>query len=170
MRTHNVNKNKWRYYRIEHAGHKSKSGRPVRPYSTSGTLLLLFVKQTCHNIARISSTSLVHWMHGWAIPQDNRMVHEIWSDKTNFKTASIFQIMHRCCVLIRKLVNTALNTLLKFFILWEYIFKTLFYYLVCLVILTWNITRTKRHFLFKLIILVIGFLSAGIFGRFTDEL
>ena len=21
-------------------------------------------------------------MHGWAIPQDNRMVHQIWRDKT----------------------------------------------------------------------------------------
>ena len=44
---HNVNKNKQRYYRIEHACNKSKSGQPVRPYSTSGTLFLLFVKQTC---------------------------------------------------------------------------------------------------------------------------
>ena len=43
------------------AGHYSKSGRPVRPYSTSGTLCLLFVQQTCQNIARpigISSISL----------------------------------------------------------------------------------------------------------------
>ena len=38
---HNINKNNQRYYRIEHANHKSKSGRPVRPYSTSGTLFLL---------------------------------------------------------------------------------------------------------------------------------
>ena len=22
-------------------------------------------------------------MHGWAIPQDNRIVHQIWSDKNN---------------------------------------------------------------------------------------
>ena len=34
---HNVRENKQRYYRIERAGHKSKSGRPVRPYSTSST-------------------------------------------------------------------------------------------------------------------------------------
>ena len=53
-------KNKQRYYRIEHAGHKSKSGQPVRMYSTSGTLFLLFVQQTCQNIAKISSISLVH--------------------------------------------------------------------------------------------------------------
>ena len=37
-------------------------------------------------------------MHGWAIPQNNRMVNEIWSDKKNSKTASIFQIMTKCCV------------------------------------------------------------------------
>ena len=29
-------------------------------YSTSGTLFLLFVQQTCPNIARISSVSIVH--------------------------------------------------------------------------------------------------------------
>ena len=57
---YNVNKNKQKNYRIEHAGHKSKLGQPVRPYSTSGTLFLLFVQQTCQNIARISSISLVH--------------------------------------------------------------------------------------------------------------
>ena len=71
---HNVNENKERYYRIEHAGHKSKSGQPVRPYSTSGTLIDLFFQQTCQNIARINSISLVHWMHGWTIPAVNRMV------------------------------------------------------------------------------------------------
>ena len=90
-------------YRIEHAGHKAKSGQPVRQYSTSGTLFLFFVPQTCQNIARtieISSISLVHWMHGWAIQQNNRMVHQIWSDKNNWKTASVFQIMCKCCVLI----------------------------------------------------------------------
>ena len=53
----------------------TKSGQSVRPYSTSVTLFLLFVQQTCHNIARISSMSLVHGVHGWAIPQDNRMVY-----------------------------------------------------------------------------------------------
>ena len=57
---YNVNKNKQRNYRIEHSDHKSKLGQPVRPYSTSGTLFLLFVQQTCQNIARISSISLVH--------------------------------------------------------------------------------------------------------------
>ena len=56
---HNVNKNKQRYYRIEHAGHKSKSGQPIRLYSTSGTLFLLFVQQTCQNNARIRSISPV---------------------------------------------------------------------------------------------------------------
>ena len=47
----------------EHAGHKSKSGGPVRPYFTSGTLFLLFLQQTCQNITRtieISCISLVH--------------------------------------------------------------------------------------------------------------
>ena len=34
--------------------HKSKSSQPVRPYSTSDTLFLLFVQQTCQNIARIT--------------------------------------------------------------------------------------------------------------------
>ena len=29
-----ANKNNQRYYGIEHAGHKPKSGQPVRPYST----------------------------------------------------------------------------------------------------------------------------------------
>ena len=58
--THNVNKNNKIYNRIEHAGQKSKSGWPVRQYSTSGTLFLLFVEQTCQNIARISSISLVN--------------------------------------------------------------------------------------------------------------
>ena len=54
-----VNKNKQRYYGIEHyADQKSQSGQPVRPYSTSGTLFLLFVQQTCQNIARISSILL----------------------------------------------------------------------------------------------------------------
>ena len=53
-------KTKQRYYRKEHAGHKSKSGRPVKPFSISGTLFLLFVQQTYQNIARISSISLVH--------------------------------------------------------------------------------------------------------------
>ena len=48
------------YNGIEHAGNKSKSGGPVRQYSTSGTL---FLQQTCQNIPRmieISSISLVH--------------------------------------------------------------------------------------------------------------
>ena len=58
---HTVNKNKQRYYRIEHAGHKSKSGQPVRWYSTSGTLFLLFVQQKCQNIAGISNISLGDW-------------------------------------------------------------------------------------------------------------
>ena len=80
---HNVNKNKQRYYRIEHACNKSKSGQPVRPYSTSGTLFLFFVKQTCQKNARIRSISLVHRMYGWAIPQDNRIVYQIWNDKNN---------------------------------------------------------------------------------------
>ena len=53
-------KQKQRYYRIDHAGHKFKSGQPVRLYSTSGTLFLLFVQQTCQNIARISSILLDH--------------------------------------------------------------------------------------------------------------
>ena len=51
---------KQRYYRIEHAGRKSKSGQPVRPYSTSGTLFPLFVQQTCQKIARISCILFVH--------------------------------------------------------------------------------------------------------------
>ena len=42
---------------------------------SSSTLFLLFVQQTCQNIARtieISSISLVHLMHGWgwAISQE----------------------------------------------------------------------------------------------------
>ena len=52
-----------------------------RLYSTSGTIFLFFVQQTCQNIARtieISSISLDR--HGWAVPQDNRMVHLIWSN------------------------------------------------------------------------------------------
>ena len=32
----------------------------VRPYSTSGALFRLFLQQTCQNIARKSSISLVH--------------------------------------------------------------------------------------------------------------
>ena len=47
-------------YRKEHAGHKLNSGQPVRLYSTSSTLFLLFVQQACQNIARICSISLVH--------------------------------------------------------------------------------------------------------------
>ena len=50
LRMHNVNKNNQRYYGIEHGGHQSKSGQPVRPYSTSGTLFLLFVQQTCQTL------------------------------------------------------------------------------------------------------------------------
>ena len=60
MSKRNVNKNNQTYYRIDHAGHKSKSGQPVRLYLTSGTLFLLFFHQTFQNIARISSISLVH--------------------------------------------------------------------------------------------------------------
>ena len=52
--------NKQTYYRIKHAGHKSKSGQPVRLYSNTGALFLLFVQQKCKNIARISSILLVH--------------------------------------------------------------------------------------------------------------
>ena len=48
-----LHKNNHGYYRIAHAVHKSKSGRPVRPYSTSGTLFLFFVQQTCENIATL---------------------------------------------------------------------------------------------------------------------
>ena len=59
----------------------------------------------------ISSISLVHRMHGWAIPQGNRMVLQIWSNKNNCKTASIFQMMHKCCVLISQLVNITIKTL-----------------------------------------------------------
>ena len=115
VHTHNVNKNKQRYYRIKHAGHKSKSGQPVRLYSISGTLLLLFFQQTCQNIAIISSISLVHLMHEWGIPQDNRIVQQIWRDKNNWKTASIFQIMRKCCILISKLLNIRIkNTFKKF--------------------------------------------------------
>ena len=33
------------------------------------------------------------------------LVHQIWIDKNNRKTASIFQIMRKYCVLIRYLVN-----------------------------------------------------------------
>ena len=55
----NVNNDSQRYYRIEHAGHKSKSGLPVRLYSTSGTVFLLFVQQTCQNIARMCSTHIL---------------------------------------------------------------------------------------------------------------
>ena len=79
-------KQKQRYYRIEHTDHKSKSGQPERPYSTSGTLFLLFVQQISQNIARtfeISSISLVPSMHESAIPEDNRLLHQIWSDKNN---------------------------------------------------------------------------------------
>ena len=56
-----------------------------RPCFTSGTLFLLFVQQTCQNIPwmiEISSISLVY-LHGLAVPLDNRMVHQIWSDKNN---------------------------------------------------------------------------------------
>ena len=52
--------NKQRYYRIEHAGHKSKFSWPVRPYSTSGTLFVLFFQQKCQNNARINNISLLH--------------------------------------------------------------------------------------------------------------
>ena len=55
-----VNKNNLGYNGIEYAGDKPKSGWLVRQYSTSRTLFLLFVQQTCQNIARISSISLVH--------------------------------------------------------------------------------------------------------------
>ena len=38
--------NKQRFYQgIEHAGHMSKSGWSVRPYSTSGILFMLFIKK-----------------------------------------------------------------------------------------------------------------------------
>ena len=47
-----INKDNQRYYEIEHAGHRSKPGCRVRPYSTSGTLVHLFVQHTCQNIPR----------------------------------------------------------------------------------------------------------------------
>ena len=54
-------------------------------------------------------------MHGWAIPQDNRMVHEIWSDKNNLKTASVFQMIRNCCVLTSKLVKIIIKNTFKIF-------------------------------------------------------
>ena len=46
-------------------------------------IIFLFVQQKCQKIVRISTISFVHWKHGWAIPQDDRMVHQIWGDKNN---------------------------------------------------------------------------------------
>ena len=57
--------NKQRYYRIEHACHKSKFSWPVRPYSTSGTLFVLFfstkMSKQCKNKQYFTS-SLNAWM------------------------------------------------------------------------------------------------------------
>ena len=53
LRMQRCNKNNQGFYKMEHTDHKSKSGRPVRLYPTSGTLFLMFVQQTCH-IARIT--------------------------------------------------------------------------------------------------------------------
>ena len=61
-------------------------------------------------------------MQGWAIPQDNGVMHHAWSDKNNWNTASIFQIMHKCC--FAKIAGEHNNKkTIIFFILWEYIFK-----------------------------------------------
>ena len=65
-----VNKNNQRYFGIEHAGHKSKSGLPVHYF-------FCFVQQTCQTIARISSIIHLFTECRWAITQDNRMVHQI---------------------------------------------------------------------------------------------
>ena len=56
-----------RYYRIEHAGHKSKSDWPVRPYSTSGTLFLLFVKGAVSDF--VKSLSLIYLLAKWLVLQ-----------------------------------------------------------------------------------------------------
>ena len=94
------------------ATNKSKLGRPVRSYFISGILFLLFVQRTYQNIARISNISLVLFtkcMDGiteWCIKY-------VVSFKNNLKTASIFQIMCKCCVL--KFTCEQLKTLLIFF-------------------------------------------------------
>ena len=61
----------------------TNQGWPVMLFSTFGTLFLLFVQQKCQNIAKKCSISLILRMQGWAIPQINRMVHQIRSDKNN---------------------------------------------------------------------------------------
>ena len=33
-------------------------------------------------------------MHGWAIPQDNRMVHQTWGDKNCFDLPNNANILH----------------------------------------------------------------------------
>ena len=55
-------------------------------------------------------------MHEWAIPQDNRIVQQILSEQNNWKTASIFQIMLKCCKLISKLMKITIRTLFNFLI------------------------------------------------------
>ena len=56
-------------------------------YTTLGTY---FFQQTCQNIARtikISNISLVHCMHGWAIPPFSRIMHQVLTYKNNRITA-----------------------------------------------------------------------------------
>ena len=53
--------------------------RPAsKAYSTSSTLFLSFVQQTCQNIARITEiiSTGISLVHGWAIKQDNRILQQ----------------------------------------------------------------------------------------------
>ena len=68
---------------MEYAGSKSKSDQPF-PLDYFFCLFNKHVKilQERWKLA-VDSISLVHWVHGWTIPQDKGIVHQIWSDKNN---------------------------------------------------------------------------------------
>ena len=67
----------------------STSPNPVGQSHLYTTLGTYFFQQTCQNIARtikISSISLVHCMHGWAIfHHSEEKMHQILSYKNNNK-------------------------------------------------------------------------------------
>ena len=50
-----------------------KSGRSERPTH------YFFVQQTCQNITRTIRIAVLKYLR-WVIPQDNSMVHQIWSN------------------------------------------------------------------------------------------
>ena len=79
---------KTRYYRTEHAGHKS-----IFHFHYIISFVCSPDMSKHGKNKQYRGISLVHLLHGWAIPQENTMVYQCGANKHNCKSASIFQIM-----------------------------------------------------------------------------